>query len=188
MNSSLDVTLERTFDNRNDTLDPYTRVLAQGVYTSRLGYLHLMKMRIAGGYANDELPPQKAFKLGGLHTLRGFEFGTLPELPPDMDGYDYLGGGNRMFLTNIDYYTGWDDDIQLVFFADVGGVWYDEEAVTASSLKRDVGIGLQLDSDLFDLEDLADGEFEDGFRINWAVPVGPEPHISNWTVNFVRSY
>lgn len=188
MNAAMDVTVERTFDNRSDTLDPYTRVLAQGVYTSRFGYAHLMKLRVAGGYADDELPAQKAFKLGGLNTLRGFEFGTLPGLPPDTDGYDYLGGGNRMFLTNFDYYTGWDDDVRLVFFADVGGVWYDEEVVTASSLKRDVGIGIQLDGDIFDLEDLSDGEFRDGFRINWAVPVGPEPHVSNWTVNFVRAY
>ena len=28
----------------------------------------------------------------------------------------------------------------------------------------------------------------DGLRINWAVPVGNEPHISKWTVNFVRAF
>ena len=68
------------------------------------------------------------------------------------------------------------------------------EPVDISDIKRNVGIGLRFDDDFFSSKDNShilgrrNDHSIDGFRINWAVPVGNEPHVSHWTVNFVRAY
>jgi hypothetical protein len=68
----------------------------------------------------------------------------------------------------------------------VGGVWRKDDPVDTAGLHRDVGIGLAIDGDFFDT-DIMD-EYTTGFRINWAVQVGPVSHTSRWTVNFIRAY
>ena len=189
MNSMLYLETERTFEDRGDILPAYTRYLGNFVYDLKLPYRHLLKLRVAGGYSGDVLPDQKSFRLGGLNTLRGYGFGDVPDPPGDRDGFDYHGGGSRMFLVNIDYFTyGFNRNFRLVFFGDAGNVWLKGEDTDFKDLKRDLGIGLAFDADFFGLVDIGRDKFPDGFRINWAVPVGNVSHVSQWTVNFVRAY
>ncbi|MBN1293350.1 MAG: BamA/TamA family outer membrane protein [Candidatus Latescibacteria bacterium] len=187
-NSVLSFSAERTYDRKLDSLPEYTRYMGSAVYTSRFPYRNLIKIRVVGGYSEDVLPEQKAFRLGGLNTLRGFDFGSIPEPPQGMNGFDYHGGGNRMFLTNIDYFLSGDDEFGMVLFGDVGNVWIKGEDTDVEDLRRDLGVGLVFEGDFFPIEDRSSNEIVDALRINWAVPVGPEPHVSHWTVSFVRSY
>ena len=189
MNSMLYFETEKTFGDRIDALPAYTRYFGNFVYDLKLPYRHLFKLRFAGGYSGDMLPDQKTFRLGGLNTLRGYGFGDVPKPPVGMDGFDYHGGGSSMFLVNIDYFTyGFNGDSRLIFFGDAGNVWLKGEDSNIKDLKRDLGIGLAFDADFFGLVDIGREKFEDGFRINWAVPVGSVSHDSQWTVNFVRAY
>jgi len=183
-NARLAVSAEKSFDREGAYLPGYTRYFCNAVSTTRYPNHNLLKLRIAGGYSGDELLDPKAFRLGGLNTLRGFGYGILPEL----SGFGYQGGGNRMFLTNIDYFFGRDnDDLRLVVFGDAGGVWRKGDDVDITTLKRDLGAGLVLDGEFFPLES-KHHKYVNTLRINWAIPVGPEPHVSRWTVNFVRAY
>ena len=93
-----------------------------------------------------------------------------------------------MLLANIDYFLGRDEDFRMVVFGDVGGVWLKGEDVDARDLKRDLGVGFVFGGDFFPLENRRSDELVSGLRVNWAVPVGPEKHVSHWTVNFVRAY
>ncbi|MFC1509446.1 BamA/TamA family outer membrane protein [Candidatus Omnitrophota bacterium] len=179
---------EQSYDRYQDSLPEYTRFLGNAVYSCKVPYRNQFTIRIAGGYSDDVLPEQKAFRLGGLNTLRGFDFGSVPEPPAGLDGFDYHGGGNRMFLTNIDYFLGSSDEFRMVLFGDVGGVWQKGESVDSDDLKRDVGVGFVFSGDIFPIETRQSEEVMTGLRINWAIPVGPEPHVSHWTVNFVRAY
>ena len=83
---------------------------------------------------------------------------------------------------------GRNDDIRLILFGDVGNVWRLGEKVNKKDLKRDIGIGIAFDGDFFRPRRIGSNVFRDALRINWAVPVGNVPHVSNWTVNFVRAY
>ncbi len=189
MNSMLYLEAENTFDKRLDTLPAYTRFFGNFVYNTRLPYLHLLKIRLAGGYSDDVLPEQKSFRLGGLNTLRGFAFGEVPEPLSVRNGFGYQGGGNRMLLANIDYFTGRsDDDFRFIFFGDVGGVWVNRKDVAMKDLKRDLGIGITFGGDFFAPAGDDKNPFSDSFRINWAIPVGNVPHVSQWTFNFIRAY
>ncbi len=178
------IEVERTFRKKTSDYPAYTRVLAQGSWNVQYWYDNLMKVRVAGGWSNTTLPDQRAFQLGGLNTLRGFNVLTIPAKPSGVTPFTSFDGGDRMFLANIDYF--WGNDLSIIFFGDVGGVWGKGETIRLSSLKRDVGVGIAFGSDFFD--PLEHGEKNSGFRVNWAVPVGNERHVSRWTVNFVRAY
>ncbi|MFC1541538.1 BamA/TamA family outer membrane protein [Candidatus Latescibacterota bacterium] len=189
MNSELNLEMEKTSDSNSGTLPPYTRYLGTIVHNTRLAFNHIFKVRIAGGYSEDVLPEQKSFRLGGINTLRGYKFGMVPEPLPSTDGFDYQGGGSKMFLANFDYFTGnRGDDLRLVFFGDVGNVWQIGEKVQKEDLKRDVGIGIAFEGDFFRPRRIGSNVLRDALRINWAVPVGNVPHVSMWTINFVRAY
>jgi len=188
-NTMLYLEAESTFDNRSDTLPAYTRILGNFIYNTYFPYRHLLKLRLAGGYSDDALCNQKSFRLGGVNTLRGFAFGEIPKPPSGINGFGYQGGGNRMLLANIDYFTGRrDDDLRFIFFGDAGGVWHKGEDFDMKELKRDLGIGIAFGGDFFTPDTSDKNEFHDSFRINWAIPVGNVPHVSQWTVNFVRAY
>ncbi len=175
--------LERSYQGRSDAYPAYTRLLGYGSWNMKYWFGHLIKFRAVGGYSPHVLPDQRAFTLGGLNTLRGYDPLSVPEPPDGETPFTVFHGGDRMFLTNIDYFLG--QGLSLIFFADLGGVWRKGEAVSTEGLRRDVGIGLAFGSDFFSS---VDGEDKAGFRVNWAVPVGPVAHESHWTVNFVRSY
>jgi hypothetical protein len=176
--------VENTFKSRKADLPGYTRFLGTAAWQMLYWNMSLVKFRLAGGYSKNKLPDQKAFRLGGVNTLRGFDPGAVPNPPAGSDGFTYHGGGDKMFLANIDLFYG--QGISLIFFGDIGGVWKHNEAVSSSGIKRDLGIGVALGSDFFTT--VNENEKKAGFRVNWAVPVGPEEHKARWTVNFIRAY
>jgi hypothetical protein len=57
-----------------------------------------ISVRLLAGTANNELPPQKSFELGGLGSIPAFPFKSL--------------SGNRMLLANFDYAVPFDFDIE----------------------------------------------------------------------------
>jgi hypothetical protein len=178
------IEIERTYQKTHHDYPAYTRILGLASWNLQYWYDNLVKFRVAGGYSNQVLPDEKSFRLGGLNTLRGFRSMSIPLQPSGQTPYTTFAGGEKMLLANFDYF--WGDELSLIFFGDIGGVWRKGEPVTSSSVKRDLGIGLAFGSDFFSA--VEGDEHKSGFRVNWAVPVGNEPHHSHWTVNFVRAY
>lgn len=176
--------VERSFKNHSNGYPAYTRLLASGSWNMQYWYGHLVKFRLVGGYSPHVLPDQRAFRLGGINTLRGFAPMSIPDVPDGETSFTTQDGGDRVFLMNFDYFYG--EEISIIFFGDMGGVWRKGDPVSGAGLKRDLGVGLAFGSDFFSS---AEGdEHKAGFRVNWAVPVGKEAHTSRWTVNFVRAY
>ena len=120
-----------------------------------IGYDEGLYFRLRMGTANGELPWQYRFYLGGVSTMRGFPFKSMPSGPMSP-------GGNRMFLAQLEYNIGEDtfpDDFDLGFldlfnvivFTDVGWVGntgseinlFDGfDGLSVSSIKNDIGIAL----------------------------------------------
>jgi outer membrane protein assembly factor BamA len=105
-----------------------------------------LDLRLRAGSAQGKLPFQKLFELGGISTLRGFEYKEF--------------AGDRLLLANVEYNLSpsifnrdflFFDDIRLIFFGDLGSAWYtnDDSKFTAgfdelkfNSLKSDIGVAL----------------------------------------------
>jgi hypothetical protein len=85
-------------------------------------------VRLRGGLSNQQIPLDRWFSLGGMGTLRGYDFKEFV--------------GNRYFLTNIDYYWEFSEDFAMAVFADLGQTGFGKRQFERSGLKSDLGIGV----------------------------------------------
>lgn len=87
--------------------------------------------------------------LGGIDTVRGYEDYSIV---PDTYG---MNGGNKMFYMNLEYRIPITDTLRGVLFFDMGKTWneqtdtfselFDDFTPGGFSLKRSIGVGLQLE-------------------------------------------
>lgn len=85
-------------------------------------------MRLRAGHSDDRLPLFRRFFLGGIGSLRGYDYKEFE--------------GNRYALFNIDYV--WfilKSDIGAAVFFDAGKAAFGEDAFDSGDIKTDVGIG-----------------------------------------------
>ncbi len=98
------------------------------------------------GSSEGDLPGQKLFELGGISTLRGFQFKEF--------------AGDRMIMANVEYVLSpsvfnrdflFFDDIRMIFFGDIGSTWFSPENskwtdgfnhLKFNDMKSDIGIAL----------------------------------------------
>lgn len=105
-----------------------------------------INIRIRVGESEGFLPVQKHFDLGGISTLRAFDYKAF--------------SGDRMILGNIEYHINWDrlhwypeipflDEFNLILFADAGLAWFKDDKdyrdLQAEDLYSDVGVGFSND-------------------------------------------
>lgn len=105
-----------------------------------------LNIRIRVGESEGILPVQKYFDLGGISTLRAYDYKSL--------------SGDRMVLGNLEYVINWDrlywdpgipiiDEFNLILFADAGLAWFKDykefDELTANDLYSDVGVGFSND-------------------------------------------
>jgi cytoskeletal protein CcmA (bactofilin family) len=100
----------------------------------RLGDHERLDLRFMIGTGEGEFPFQKGYELGGLSTLRGFEFKQF-RAPVTTEG-PVAQGFDRMLLGNVEYNisprlfnTGFlfFDDIRYIVFFDFGNAWYNSD-------------------------------------------------------------
>lgn len=113
-----------------------------------LGYGENLDIRLRGGSARGILPRQFQFDMGGLSSLRGYD-------------YKFFQNKDRMVLANIEYRIHgrrtsfhdiwWFEHFNLILFADAGLAWNSENKtsyqegfrdLTWSALKTDIGLAI----------------------------------------------
>jgi len=105
-----------------------------------------LDMRMKLGSSEGDLPLQKLFELGGISSLRGFQFKEFT--------------GDRLILANFEYVLSpsvfdrdflFFDDVRLILFSDIGNSWFAEndlkwlngfEHLKFTDMKSDIGIAL----------------------------------------------
>lgn len=100
----------------------------------RIGYVQ----KASGG----KLPVYQKFTLGGINTVRGFDYGTIS--PRDPSTGDRIGG-EKMMVYNIEYRFPLLKEQGLVgiAFFDAGNVFTKDESYTFSGIRRSAGTGLR---------------------------------------------
>ncbi|MFH1033165.1 MAG: outer membrane protein assembly factor BamA [Pseudomonadota bacterium] len=94
------------------------------------------------GHAGGDLPIYEKFFLGGINTLRGFDYQSVS--PRDPLTNDRIGG-ERMALANIEYRFPLLAKAGLVgvVFYDTGNVWSQEDSYKLGDLRKSVGGGIR---------------------------------------------
>ncbi|HJX34750.1 MAG TPA: outer membrane protein assembly factor BamA, partial [Desulfatiglandales bacterium] len=87
------------------------------------------------------LPVYEKFRLGGLDTIRGYEWGDIVPIDPDTGG-DI--GGDKMWLWNIEYRIPMlkKEGVYGLFFFDAGNAFKNEDSWRTGA-RRSVGFGIR---------------------------------------------
>ena len=95
---------------------------------------------IGQGYAGDNLPAAERFFLGGVTTVRGFNF---REIGPDDDEGNPLGG-TAYVQFNIEVGRSLGRFLRLVTFYDAGNVYESSSQIDLGELRQSAGFGIRL--------------------------------------------
>ena len=92
------------------------------------------------GYGGKELPPSERFFLGGVTTIRGFEF---RDIGPEDDAGNPLGG-TSFAQFNIEIGRSLGSVLRVVAFVDAGNVYDSDNDFDIGSLRRSAGLGIRI--------------------------------------------
>lgn len=186
LTSSMGLTLQR--DTRDNRLDPSTGAVitvdteyAGGAFggdnyytkykinTSKYFNIwsdHVFMAHLRLGYAHGNegrnLPVYERYYLGGINSLRGFDYNSVG--PKDPATGDVIGG-NKEILFNIEYlfYLKKEANLKFVMFYDMGNAFDDNNDIELSKLRHAAGYGIRWISPVGPL------------RLEWGYNIDPEP-------------
>lgn len=148
-----EVGISATYDTRDDKHDATTGVLAKLHLTQTLDsdsidfdystvdvevkWYHPLSSdqtifaRLRGGYSDDDLPLFRRYFVGGLGSLRGYEYKEFE--------------GNRYVLFNADYiWRFFESDFGAGLFFDIGKAGFYESGFESADFKSDVGLSFMV--------------------------------------------
>lgn len=96
----------------------------------RLSETMRLRLRGAWGIASGDVPSHKVFYLGGIGTLRGYDYKAF--------------SGKNLFLASADYVVDVNPEVRLIFFADTGQTWWGTSGFDSDEMKSDIGMGVEL--------------------------------------------
>jgi len=92
----------------------------------------VVALRATGGMADTSLPSFAEYKVGGMNTIRGYDFGEFY--------------GDKYLVFNAEYRLPLAENFQAVLFADWGNAWEIEESIDFADLKFGKGVGIRFDT------------------------------------------
>lgn len=95
---------------------------------------------IGGGYSGESLPAAERFFLGGVTTVRGFDFRDLG--PQDRE--DNPLGGASFLQFNLEVGRSLGRLLRLVAFLDAGNVYDEHNPLDLGELRRSAGFGIRI--------------------------------------------
>ncbi len=161
----------------------YWKMQAESRVFFKMPWKTVLKARGLFAYVNslssDPVPLFERFFLGGVNTLRGFDFNSIgPSLsiPSSATGgdHDFTYGGNRMMMFNLEYEVPLYDPagIRAVIFADTGQSYAETESIDILRFRSDYGFGLRWNSPFGPL------------RFEWGFPIKKREGESFTVFNF----
>ncbi|MBN2171016.1 MAG: BamA/TamA family outer membrane protein, partial [Candidatus Krumholzibacteriota bacterium] len=144
--SYLELAYERCGDDVMEGDFDYERLAGTLRGRLRLGRRQHLDVRLAGGGAlTGALPVQRQFVVGGLGTVRGYDYQSLL-VPAASGGAAAPYGGQKMVLANAEYTFAIDRDFDVFLFYDAGMAWEDRKAdVELDQLKGGAGLGVEIE-------------------------------------------
>ena len=92
----------------------------------------VVALRAIGGIADTSLPSFAEYKVGGMNTVRGYDYGEF--------------SGDKSLVFNAEYRLPLAKNFQAVLFADWGNAWDIGESINVSDLKFGKGIGIRFNT------------------------------------------
>lgn len=123
---------------------PFLRASWEATKFANIDERHIFAVNASYGYmkrlGNDPLLPYELFRPGGENTIRGYRYGYVGSVNQDPSGRDVVVGGNKQFISNLEYQFKIADQFRLVVFYDMGNAWAPGSKVFSESLRRSAGL------------------------------------------------
>ena len=127
----------------------FYKMVANSAWYHALPWDHVVMLRgkvgFAHSFAGDELSINEKFFLGGINTMRGFEYRSIGPEEIGSDGVSYAVGGDKMLLVNTEYLFDIAKEANLkgLFFIDIGNVYGTDEGYDLGNLRESAGFGFR---------------------------------------------
>lgn len=109
----------------------------------------VLAMRAIAGFGDSELPSFAKYEIGGLGTVRGYDYKEFE--------------GDTSLVFNVEYRFPLSDNLQGVVFVDWGNAWGFNESISIADLKFGKGFGIRFDTVLGPISiDYGIGEDQEG--------------------------
>ncbi|MFA7204270.1 MAG: BamA/TamA family outer membrane protein, partial [Candidatus Caldatribacteriota bacterium] len=92
----------------------------------------VLALRAVGGIGDRELPSFAKYEIGGLGTVRGYDYKEF--------------SGDISLVFNAEFRFPLSDNVQGVVFADLGNAWNYGESIAITDLKFGKGFGIRFDT------------------------------------------
>lgn len=138
----------------------YTKFTLSGQKYYKVGHAQVIALRGSVGYANDDLPENAAFEVGGQNSVRGYR--------------DDQFTGKKMVMGTVEYRFPIVNKVQGALFVDAGDAWGGKSYGPWNDVEEDfnlhasAGVGMQLQTPIGALR-LDYGWGEDGGRLHFTV-------------------
>ena len=137
----------------------YTKFTLSGQKYYKVGHAQVIALRGSVGYANEDLPENSAFEVGGQNSVRGYR--------------DDQFTGNKMVMGTVEYRFPLANKVQGALFVDAGDAWGGKswewnDIEQDFNLHASAGVGMQLQTPIGALR-LDYGWGEDGGRLHFTV-------------------
>jgi len=123
---------------------PYHRTIFDTSYFKSYAERHVFAFNASYGYlanlSKDELPIWNNFQPGGETSIRGYRYGWVGTQKLDNMGQWVVIGGNKQFLTNVEYHLVIAEQFRVLLFHDMGNAWGPGHRVFSEALRRSVGV------------------------------------------------
>jgi outer membrane protein insertion porin family len=92
----------------------------------------VLALRAMGGYSDSKLPSFDRYEIGGVSTIRGYDYEEF--------------SGDKMLVLNAEYRFPLAENFQGAVFADCGNAWDYDESISINDLKFGAGVGVRFDT------------------------------------------
>jgi outer membrane protein insertion porin family len=147
------------------------------VYKGLVNFLHAEAgyVRESSGYL---LPDYEKFYLGGMNSLRGFDFQDVNIKTTNSDGEETEEGGEKYVQFNIEFTYPLIKDMGIVgvVFYDTGNVFDSDESIDFGTLRQSAGYGIRWYSPIgpirIEAGHILDPEEGENSKANWEFSMG----------------
>lgn len=126
---------------------PYMRTNLEFTRWGNFDERHIFGVNMSYGLIQklgpDALPVYELFRPGGENSIRGYRYGQVGSVVTDPNGQPVAIGGNKQFITNLEYQFKVADPFRVVLFYDLGNAWGPGTKVFSEALRRSTGVELR---------------------------------------------
>ena len=112
-------------------------------FTKKHHFAYNVEFGYGSGFGSLELPFYERYFLGGERSIRGYEIRIVAPIAVDPSGRQFIAGGNKFFVTNIEYVVPLAGPLKVAAFLDYGNAFRPGDGIDFTDMRGSTGIEIR---------------------------------------------